>query len=125
VTEVDASVLQRVPADLGLGRDSKYAGCRHVVLHVVGDTWTIEECSDRDTAGARVGAILQALIACEPIERRPSIHGWRPLGFVPPQVTIVSAKSSPTVLRVRRVGTTSVGPRLSSEEVLYWRGDVF
>jgi hypothetical protein len=43
-------------------------------------------------SGARVGAILQALIAREPVERRPTIRGWLPPGFVPPQVTIVSAK---------------------------------
>jgi hypothetical protein len=29
----------------------------------------IEECGDRDPSGARVGAILQALIAREPAKR--------------------------------------------------------
>ena len=97
----------------------------YIVLHVVGHRWTIEECGDRDPAGARVGAILQALIAREPAERRPSIRGWLPPGFIPPQITIVSAKPSLEVMRVRWLGTTAVGPRLSSEDVLYWRSDVF
>jgi GNAT superfamily N-acetyltransferase len=97
----------------------------YVVLHVVGHTWTIEECGDRDPTGARVGAILQALIAREPAERRPSIRGWLPPGFVPPQITIASAKPSLEVMRVRSLGTTAVGQRLSSEDVLYWRSDVF
>jgi len=97
----------------------------YVVLHVVGHTWTIEECGDRDPGGARVGAILQALIAREPVERRPSIRGCLPPGFVPPQFTIVAAKSSMEIMRVRWLGTTSVRPRLSSDDVLYWHNDVF
>ena len=68
---------------------------------IVGNTWTLEECADRDPSGARVGAILQALIAREPVERRPSIRAWLPPGFVPPQVTIVSAKPSTAVMMVR------------------------
>jgi hypothetical protein len=43
-------------------------------ISVVGSTWTIEECGDHDPSGARVGAILQALIAREPLERRPTIR---------------------------------------------------
>jgi hypothetical protein len=42
---------------------------------VIGDTWTLEECGDRDPSGAGVGALLQALIAREPSERRPTIRG--------------------------------------------------
>jgi hypothetical protein len=70
-------------------------------ISVVGGTWTIEECGDRDPSGARVGAILQALIAREPVERRPTIRAWLPRGFLPPQVTIVSAKPSTEVMMVR------------------------
>ena len=50
----------------------------YVVVSIVGGTWTIEECGDRDPSGARVGAILQALIAREPVERRPTIRAWLP-----------------------------------------------
>ena len=96
----------------------------YVVISVVGNTWTIEECGDRDPTGARVGAILQALIAREPVERRPTIHGWLPHGFVPPQVTIVSAKPSTDVLMVRSLGSV-VAPPLSGDDVLYWHGDIF
>ena len=97
----------------------------YVVLRVVGHTWTIEECGDRDPAGARVGAILQALIAREPVERRPLIRGWLPPDFVPPQITILSAKSSVEAMRVRSLSSTLAGPRLFSDDVLYWRSDVF
>jgi hypothetical protein len=75
-------------------------------------------------SGARVGAILQALIAREPVERRPTIRAWLPRGFVPPQVTIVSAKPSTEVLMVRSLGSL-VQPRLSGDDVLYWRSDIF
>lgn len=97
----------------------------YVVVSVVGDTWTIEECGDRDPSGARVGAILQALIAREPVERRPTIRGWLPRGFVPPQVTVVSAKPATEVLMVRSLGSTVVLPPLAGDDVLYWRSDIF
>jgi hypothetical protein len=95
----------------------------YVVISIVGGTWTIEECGDRDPSGARVGAILQALIAREPVERRPTIRAWLTRGFVPPQVRIVSAKPSTDVLRVRSLGAT-VQPRLAGDDVLYWRSDI-
>src|SRR4051794_13342637 len=82
----------------------------YVVLRVVGETWTIEECGDRDPSGARVGAILQALIAREPAERRAAIRGWLPPGFVPPQITIVAAAPSPSVMWGRRVGNGADDP---------------
>ena len=97
----------------------------YVVINIVGDTWTIEECGDRDPSGARVGAILQALIAREPVERRPTIRAWLPRGFVPPQVTIVSAQPSADVLMVRPLGSRPLRPRLSGDDVLYWHGDIF
>ena len=96
----------------------------YVVVSVVGSTWSIEECGDRDPSGARVGAILQALIAREPVERRPSIRAWLPPGFLPPQVTIVSAKPSPEVMMVRSIGSTVLRPPLSGDDVLYWRSDI-
>ena len=97
----------------------------YVVVSIVGGTWTIEECGDRDPSGARVGAILQALIAREPVERRPTIRAWLPHDFVPPQVTIVSAKPSTEVLMVRSLGSMVIQQGLSGDDVLYWRSDIF
>lgn len=48
-----------------------------------------------------------------------------PRGFVPPQVTIVSAKPATEVMMVRSLGNPEVHPRLPGEDVLYWRGDIF
>jgi GNAT superfamily N-acetyltransferase len=97
----------------------------YVVVSIVGRSWTIEECGDRDPSGARVGAILQALIAREPAERRPSIRAWLPPGFVPPQVTIVSARPSKEVMLVRFLRSTVPQPPLAGHDVLYWRNDIF
>jgi hypothetical protein len=97
----------------------------YVVVSIIGSMWTIEECGDRDPSGARVGAILQALIAREPVERRPTIRAWLPPGFVPPQVTIVSVKPSAEMMATRSLGSTQVQPQLSSDAVLYWRNDIF
>jgi hypothetical protein len=97
----------------------------YIAISVVGDTWTIEECGDRDASGARVGAILQALIAREPAESRPLIRGWLPPGFLPPQVTIASASPAPPTLLVRALSSRVRSLQLAAPEVMYWRSDLF
>ena len=97
----------------------------YVVVSIVDGAWTVEECGDRDPSGARVGAMLQALIAREPVERRPTIRAWLPRGFVPPQVTIVSTTPATEVMMMRSLGSTVVHPPLSGGDVLYWRSDIF
>lgn len=97
----------------------------YVVVSVAGSTWTLEECGDRDASGARVGALLQALIAREPVERRPTIRGWLPPRFLPPQLTIVSTTPSTETMMVRALTPAATQPRLSGDDVLYWRNDVF
>jgi hypothetical protein len=96
----------------------------YVVISIAGSTWTIEECGDRDPSGARVGAMLQALVAREPVERRPTIRAWLPPAFVPPQVTIVKATPPARTMRLKVFGSTSVRPPLSGDDVLYWRSDM-
>ncbi len=97
----------------------------YVVVSVAGFTWTIEECGDRDPTGARVGAMLQALIAREPHERRPSIVAWLPHGFLPPQITVSPAAVSVELLMMRPLSPDVQVPQLTAEEVLYWRTDLF
>jgi hypothetical protein len=94
----------------------------YVVLTATAGSWTIEECGDRDGSGARVGALLQAAIAREPVEQRPVIRGWLPPGFAPPQLTIVPSPASPTVLCAR--GLSAPWPRLTADQVLYWLNDL-
>jgi predicted N-acetyltransferase YhbS len=98
----------------------------YVVVSVKGREWTLEECGDRDPAGARVGAILQVLIARDPTEQRPSISGWLPSGFLPPQVVVIGEQPSSEVMMVRALsaaGTTAAA--LREEDILYWRSDLF
>ena len=96
----------------------------YVVVSVIGRTWTLEECGDRDPCGARVGAILQALLAREPAEHRPAIRAWLPPHFAPPQVTTTPGPS-PEVMMVRVFGSTAAQALLSADDVLYWLGDMF
>jgi GNAT superfamily N-acetyltransferase len=98
----------------------------YVVVSVKGREWAVEECGDRDPAGARAGAILQVLIAREPAEQRPAITGWLPAGFLPPQIAVVSERPSTDVMMVRAL--TSAGGAavtLREEDVFYWRSDLF
>jgi hypothetical protein len=95
----------------------------YVIISVAAGAWTIEECGDRDPSGARLGAMLQALIAREPAERRPLIQGWLPPGFIPPQVTILSAQSS-VHIGIRPLGSVATRLGLSAGDVLYWPGDI-
>jgi GNAT superfamily N-acetyltransferase len=96
----------------------------YVVVSIAGNEWTLEECGDRDPSGARVGALLQALIAREPVERRPRIRGWLPPRFLPPQVTVVPAAPSMEIVMARLLDSAAL-PRLTGDDVLYWRNDVF
>jgi hypothetical protein len=97
----------------------------YVVVSIAGSTWTLEECGDRDRSGARVGALLQALIAREPSERRPTIRAWLPPRFLPPQVTITSAMPSTDAITMRSLNSKSLVPHLSGDDVLFWRSDLF
>jgi len=97
----------------------------YVIVSVVGDAWTLEECGDRDASGARVGALLQALIAREPVERRPTIRAWLPPGFLPPQVGIASSMPSPDTISVGMIGPRAIAPPLlCADDVLFWRNDL-
>ena len=97
----------------------------YVVISIAGTTWTLEECGDRDASGARVGALLQALVAREPSERRPTIRTGLLPRFLPPQVTIAAAAPSTEVLMVRMLNSGSMTSPLSRDDVLYWHGDLF
>jgi len=97
----------------------------YVVLSVRGSEWMLEEAGDRDPAGARVGAILQALLARHPFERRPTIRGRLPIGFLPPQISIAETRPTPDVMMIRPLGGIRITPPLGEADVLYWQSDVF
>ena len=87
--------------------------------------WTIEDAGDRDPTGARVGAMLQVMLARHPAEALPLIHGWFPSSLQPPQVTITTTPTQ-EVLMIRPLKDRTLPlPPLSAEQVGYWRLDYF
>jgi len=98
----------------------------YVVISARGRAWTLEECGDRDPSGARVGAILQVLIARDPAAARPTIAGWLPAGFLPPQIAIAGETPSADVMMVKPLTSAGEPARgLREQDVLYWRNDLF
>lgn len=105
----------------------------YVVLAVEDGTWTLLECGDRDPSGARIGAMLQVLIAREPAQVPPTIVGRLPAGLVPPQMTVVGrhvplapdGTGSTETMMIRPLAGAPIAPPLVEDDVLYWRGDLF
>jgi hypothetical protein len=96
----------------------------YVLLHENAHGWTLEEAGDRDPAGARLGAILQTLLAREPHRHAPTIRTWWPRGFaVPPQLELRDRIDARDVFMVRALADVPM-PR-SADDVFYWRSDFF
>jgi hypothetical protein len=88
--------------------------------------WMIEEAGDRDPSGARLGAMLQVMLARHPGERVPEIKGWWPATLVPPQVSIAAASPTQSVLMIRPLRDRILPlPPLAADEVVYWHSDYF
>jgi predicted N-acetyltransferase YhbS len=114
-------------------------GLRHVEFHVVEEGasavayvmlsvdahgWTLTEAGDRDPAGARLGAMLQTLIAREPSQQRPAIRAWWPRSFsLPPQWQRAEIHPANDVLMVRPL--RDIVLPASADDVFYWRSDFF
>jgi GNAT superfamily N-acetyltransferase len=98
----------------------------YVVISARGADWVLEEAGDRDPSGARIGAILQVLIARDPAERRPALRGWLPADLCPPQVRIVERRAARDIMMMRSLGTRRMPqPSLEEAGVLYWNSDLF
>ena len=98
----------------------------YAVVYENGGVWTIDSCGDRDPAGARLGAILQVLIAREPAAHRPVITAWLPSTLRPPQVEIVGRTPSKDLMMFKPLSDRATGvASLTPTDVLYWRGDAF
>jgi GNAT superfamily N-acetyltransferase len=96
----------------------------YVVFTASRGGWTLEEAGDRDPAGARLGAILQVLLAREPSQPLPLIRAWWPPAFsVPPQVQLVDRVPARDIFMLRPLADLT-SPALA-EEVFYWRSDYF
>jgi GNAT superfamily N-acetyltransferase len=96
----------------------------YVVLTVSSGGWTIEEAGDRDPAGARLGAILQVLLAREPSRPMPLIRTWWPPAMpVPPQIRLLNRVPARDIFMMRPIADLRIPSR--PEDVFYWRSDYF
>lgn len=88
--------------------------------------WFIYDAGDRDPSGARLGAMLQVMLARHPGEACPDIHAWLPASLAPPQVRIMSATPTREVLMIRPLRDRTLPlPPLAAEEVVWWKADYF
>ena len=102
------------------GRAAAYA-----VLFEVGEFVMVSECGDRDPAGGRVGALLQAVLARDPA-RWLRFRAWWPPDFRPPQVDIVAHEVAPVTMMMRPLGRLVwPDPPLAVSDVRWWHADAF
>lgn len=96
----------------------------YVVLSVNASGWTLEEGGDRDPAGARLGAMLQVLLAREPSHDPPLIRTWWPPAFqVPPQLELTDYSRPHDIFMMRPLSDVPIPS--TAADVFYWRGDEF
>jgi GNAT superfamily N-acetyltransferase len=96
----------------------------YVVITVTKGGWTLEEAGDRDPAGARLGAMLQVLLARDPSHQPALIRAWWPHAFpVPPQIQLTDRIPARDLFMIRPLVDLPMPQR--NEEVFYWRGDYF
>jgi GNAT superfamily N-acetyltransferase len=96
----------------------------YVVLSENANGWTLEEGGDRDPAAARLGAMLQVLVAREPALGVPLIRAWWPRSFpVPPQLELTDRGDARDLFMVRPLAGIEIP--LRTDDVFYWRSDYF
>ena len=90
------------------------------------DGWSLAACGDRDPEGARIGAMLQVLLARHPGERPPLIRAWWPDGLRPPQLEIARRGPAAEILMMRPLqDDLRIEPWLGEGDTIYWNGDAF
>lgn len=90
------------------------------------ESWSLSSCGDRDPSGARIGAMLQVLLARHPGERPPIVRAWWPDGLRPPQLAIARRGPAAEIMMIRPLTTdVRVEPWLEEADTIYWNGDAF
>ena len=98
----------------------------YLVCTVHHGQWTIEEAGDRDPTGARLGAMLQVMLAREPSVEPPRITGLWPHDLQPPQLEAVARKSTAEVMMIRPLRDRTLPmPPIAASDVVFWHGDLF
>ncbi len=100
------------------GRAAAYA----VVLEV-GDRWMVTECGDRDPSGARVGALIEAMLS-PPGTKVARILAWLPPNFLPPQLRVLWRERPAVTMMAAPLGgfALEVPP---GNQVAWWHADAF
>jgi GNAT superfamily N-acetyltransferase len=90
------------------------------------ESWSLAACGDRDPEGARIGAMLQVLLARHPGERPPTIRAWWPARLRPPQLEITSRGQAAEIMMIRPLtADVRIDPWLEEADTIYWNGDAF
>jgi GNAT superfamily N-acetyltransferase len=96
----------------------------YALLQENANGWTLEEAGDRDPAGARLGAMLQVLVAREPSVPTPLIRAWWPASFpVPPQVSLTDRAPADDLFMVKPLADVPMPEK--ADDVFYWHSDYF
>jgi len=96
----------------------------YALLHENANGWTLEEAGDRDPAGARLGGMLQVLLAREPSAPAPLIRAWWPAALaVPPQVSLTDRAPAHDLFMVKPLADVRIPEK--AEDVFYWHSDYF
>jgi GNAT superfamily N-acetyltransferase len=96
----------------------------YALLHENANGWTLEEAGDRDPAAARLGGMLQVLVAREPSAPAPLIRAWWPASFpVPPQVSLTDRTPAHDLFMVKPLADVPM-PK-NAEDIFYWHSDYF
>jgi hypothetical protein len=98
----------------------------YLVCSVQNGQWTVEEAGDRDPSGARLGAMLQVMLAREPSIEPPRIIGLWPHALMPPQIETIARKSTAEVMMIRPLRDRTLPmPPIAASDVVFWHGDLF
>jgi GNAT superfamily N-acetyltransferase len=101
-----------------------WSAVAYVILSENANGWTLEEAGDRDPAGARLGGMLQVLLAREPAHRTPLIRAWWPRAMpVPPQLQLTDLAAARDIFMIRPLA--DVPMPVTADDVFYWRSDFF
>jgi GNAT superfamily N-acetyltransferase len=106
--------------------EEAHTAVAYVITTVHEGRWFIEDAGDRDPSGARLGAMLQAMLARTPHLDQPEIRAWLPQGFMPPQVETIDTQPTEEILMIRPLQDRTLPlPPLSAADVAYWHLDYF
>ncbi len=98
----------------------------YLVCSVHNGQWMIEETGDRDPTGARLGAMLQVMLAREPSVEPPPIVGLWPHDLMPPQFETIARKPTAEVMMIRPLRDRTLPmPPMAASDIVFWHGDLF